>query len=63
MPVDAEPTDDGNVSLAPGTSPRQTPTATVVGKRLQADLFGDDSPRYTSHFATCPQAAEHRRTR
>jgi hypothetical protein len=61
MPVDAEPVDGGNVVLSPASSPGQAPTATVVGRRVQASLFGDDGPRYVSHFATCPNADRHRR--
>jgi hypothetical protein len=60
IPVDEQPVDSGNVLLheAPGG---QDPTATVVGKRVQPGLFGDDGPRYVSHFATCPNADRHRR--
>jgi hypothetical protein len=64
MPVDAEPVDGGNVLLSgERTGPDHLPLATVVGKRVQPGLFGDDSPRYVSHFSTCPHADEHRRTR
>lgn len=61
MPVDAAPVDGGNVLLSPASSPGQAPTATVVGKQVQPSLFGDDAPRYVSHFATCPNSAQHRR--
>jgi hypothetical protein len=61
MPVDADPVDGGNVLLAPAVEPGGSPTATVVGKRVQPSLFGDDGPRYVSHFATCPDSAKHRR--
>lgn len=50
MPVDAEPTEEGNVELTPGSLGRG-PTATVL---TGPSLFG--GPRYTSHFATCPEA-------
>jgi hypothetical protein len=63
MPVDAEPVDGGNVLLSRGPADVGIPTATVVGKRVQPSIFGDDSPRYTSHFATCPHADTHRRPR
>lgn len=62
MPIDAQPVDGGNVILHPAER-GQSPTATVVGKQPQPSLFGDDGPRYTSHFATCPNAAEHRKAR
>lgn len=60
MPIDAAPVDGGNVLVDFSHDP---PLATVVGKRTQPSLFGDDGPRYTSHFATCPNADSHRRTR
>lgn len=61
MPVDRDPVDGGNVLLAPSVEPGGSPTATVVGKRVQETLFGDNGPRYVSHFATCPDANRHRR--
>lgn len=60
MPVDPVPVDGGNVILGQGQG--GSPLATVVGKKVQPGLFGDDSPRYTSHFATCPNADSHRRS-
>lgn len=66
MPVDAEPSPDGNVLLAE-SKPDGTPVVRVVGKTPPGegpDLFGAvPGPRYTSHFATCPHANQHRRTR
>lgn len=61
MPVDAEPDPNGNVVLHDPTTPGGPPVAAVVPRRL-----GDPPPvfaRYTSHFATCPHADDHRRTR
>lgn len=52
MPVDATPTLDGNVIVD---------TAWSTGVVLPRDAPRGDSPRYTSHFATCAQAAYHRR--
>jgi hypothetical protein len=49
MPVDAMPTITGNLELRQGI-------AHVVG--ADPDL---GARRYTSHFATCPHADEHRR--
>jgi hypothetical protein len=61
MPVDAEPVDvnhgGGNVLL---TSSPAGPLAQVVSN--PADLFGARAV-YRSHFATCPYAARHRRSR
>ena len=48
MPLDAEPREGGNVTLrADGVA--------IVG--------GEGAVRYVSHFVTCPQAGQHRRTR
>lgn len=58
MPVDAEPVPDGNLVLtypSPGRA-----LALVVDP---AQLLLDDPPRYRSHFATCPNADQHRRNR
>lgn len=50
MPLDPEPVRGGNVRLEKGT-------AHVLGP-----LEADAEPRlYVSHFATCPQAASHRK--
>lgn len=51
MPIDAVPTDAGTIVVDAGV-------ATVVAPE---DLFDTRQPRYTSHFATCPQAAEWRK--
>jgi hypothetical protein len=61
MPVDAEPVADGNIRLDDRGQGR-APLAIVVTAG-QADMFGSDESRRTSHFATCPQADEHRRER
>lgn len=51
MPLNAEPTPDGNVDV-------RGPTGYVLGP-LEVDAH--EGPLYLSHFATCPQAASHRR--
>jgi hypothetical protein len=59
MPVNLEPDPDGNLDLlwvSPGMQPR-----VLVVDPAQPTL--DDGPRYTSHFATCPNADQHRRNR
>lgn len=56
MPVDAEPVDGGNVTLAVPTDSRAKPLATVHG---QAPLGA--TSLYLSHFVTCPQAGEWRK--
>ena len=52
MPLDPEPCDDGNVVIVDGKA-----------LSLKGDLWEEhhDGPRYKSHFATCPNAAEFRK--
>lgn len=63
MPIDAEPTPDGNVTYTgrPVTNDRGV---TRPGVRVEgtAPLFDDGEPRYTSHFATCPHADDWRKS-
>jgi len=70
MPVDAEPVEGGNILL----SHRQAataPVAVVQGRddieqlRKQHEQSPQDGPLrlFTSHFATCPYAGQHRRPR
>lgn len=54
MPLDPHPHPDGNVLIEGGT-------CTVLGP-LEVELHRDQ-PRYRSHFATCPNAADHRSAR
>ncbi len=56
MPVDAEPTENGNLFLMPTVDRRWL--AIVLGK-----VDGATAPRerYTSHFATCTEAARFRK--
>lgn len=56
MPVDPEPVEGGNLLLALD----DPPVARVVDP---AQLVIDDGQRFVSHFATCPNADEHRRPR
>ena len=58
MPVDRDPVDGGNIDLVHSGDASGTPTAHVLSES-QPTLYGGD--RYVSHFATCPNAAEHRR--
>lgn len=55
MPLDAEPNPEGNVVLARGLA--------IVREKPSFELAGEDegATRHTSHFATCPNAATHRR--
>ena len=50
MPLDETPNPNGNMVL--------------VGGKMRGATAEDDKlhrPRYTSHFATCPDASQHRR--
>lgn len=59
IPVDATPSPDGNIRLD-DRGPGRAPLAVIVAAG-QADMFGSDERRWTSHFVTCPQADAHRR--
>ena len=57
MPIDAVSTDNGNLECVWDHNGR-------VLAHVIAPLFlqmQTEAPRYTSHFATCPDADEHRR--
>lgn len=49
-PIDAEPVPDGNLVMMPGA-------------KVEAARAGADGPLYKSHFATCPNAKAHRKSR
>lgn len=49
IPLDAVPTSNGTLLLRNGKA------ESAVGAE-------PDEPRYTAHFATCPNAAQHRKT-
>lgn len=59
MPVDAEPVDDGNLVL----ERQKDGTLLALPASKAPTLPGLTQPRYVSHFATCPQAKEHRHRR
>lgn len=52
MPIDAAATIEGNVILSGGDA--------IVLRRDAPPCTG---PRYTSHFATCPNAKSHRKAK
>jgi hypothetical protein len=54
MPIDPEPVPEGNIVL------RELDEATPLALSVPPAAFPDE-PRYLSHFATCPDAAKHRR--
>jgi hypothetical protein len=56
MPLDNEPAADGNVIIADGL--------VMVSTTEQLDRDGiEPAHRFKSHFATCVDAAKHRKTR
>jgi hypothetical protein len=55
MPLDPHPRADGNVIVDVATD-----TAIVLAPGTPMPV---GVPRFTSHFATCPHADQHRRTR
>jgi hypothetical protein len=59
MPLDLEPSTDGNIIL--GTRHQQAPLALVQTAQTLARLIAKGEKLYTSHFATCEFAAQHRR--
>lgn len=60
MPVDADPSSDGNVRLDDDPVGDKT-LSTVLSGRLLRDARERDVPLHTSHFATCLQAQEWRK--
>jgi hypothetical protein len=65
MPLDPAPAADGNIILT-GQTGRTTSGGSAPECRVDdtMTLPGIDPPeRFKSHFATCPQASQHRRKR
>jgi hypothetical protein len=59
IPIDVSPSlEAGNVVLKAPMDPRAPWSAIIVSKLRPKQ---DGEVLYTSHFATCPQAARHRR--
>ena len=59
LPVDYDPVDDGNVAVVPGQE------ITVVVYENHDKLVESEGhvPSYKSHFATCPNAPEWRKSK
>ncbi len=59
MPLDADPTELGTFHIVEG------PDAKLEGHHINRSPLGlaDAGDRYTSHFATCPEAEHFRRPR
>jgi hypothetical protein len=64
MPVDRDPVADGNIEIVDRTRlPEEndwTPVIRVL-KKGDGDTLFEPPDRYVSHFATCPNAPQHRR--
>jgi hypothetical protein len=61
MPLDAEPNPDGNVFRHSDGQKAAVLTADEI-KAVIGEVGSDvNANRYTSHFATCPNAAKHRK--
>lgn len=65
MPIDAEPTPEGLLVILPPKDDLPKSLGTAVDFRVGTDavnkMLAEGCPRWTSHFATCPDAQEHRR--
>lgn len=70
MPLDASPHEDGDIIVRPDDAGGKV-FGYVLAKGQRGGYIGDtegapipvrpDEPRYRSHFATCPDAAAHRK--
>jgi len=64
MPLDYRPSLDGNIALRDGEDPFGDRYARVIGNREVLDqMRAEGASLYTSHFATCPNAKQHRSKR
>jgi hypothetical protein len=59
MPVDFEPAEDGNIRL----DSEIEGLVEVLGKKATAAARAKGEKLYRSHYATCPNAAKHRKRR
>jgi len=62
QPLDAETSEKGNIGIDESQNP---PVARVIPKAQLEDLrleFGENLRLYVAHHATCPKAAEFRKT-
>lgn len=62
MPLDPEPSPEGNVRLEPHEY-RPEPWAVVLSGDELTRARAEGEPLFVSHFATCPHAKRHRRRR
>lgn len=61
MPLDVEPTDDGTIEIIGDTCRVLSPIEAAIVRGHMKVAEGKAGRLYTSHFATCPHAATHRR--
>lgn len=59
MPIDPDPVEGGNIAKLPDDDDETG--AARVEYVAPGGMLVDDRPVYVSHFATCPQADQHRR--
>lgn len=57
IPIDAEPSPEGNIRLGGEPGNRY---ATILSGEQAASVRGFGEKLYVTHFATCPNAAKHR---
>jgi hypothetical protein len=65
MPVDVQPSEKGNlfVFTPPGIHAALVAESTSSMSARAEYARKDDRPRFVSHFATCPNAPQHRKAR
>ncbi len=61
MPIDATPRADGNVQIKPDGSAQVLKADELADVSRRCSLEGHTPRLFTSHFATCPSAASHRK--
>lgn len=62
LPVDFDPVPHGNLRIIPSMARAVPPMAVVVPAVSLFPDEADDGTRYISHFASCPDADEHRKS-
>lgn len=64
MPIDVEPSDKGTLFVFAPLPTVALSAESVTARSERAELARTQGrERYVSHFATCPQAAQHRKPR
>lgn len=60
IPLDPDPVDNGNIAII-GEREDQYGKSPLVEYRATDPLPGMSEPKYVTHFATCPNAQQHRK--